>query len=110
MRAGRNPRPQRHDPQLVSELVPKVLDEVGLGATSVAARLLQVWDGALGEGLSPHCRPDGLRNGIIHARVRDSGWMQRLQLEKPRILARIASTLGGDAARELRFRLGPLDP
>jgi hypothetical protein len=31
--------------------------------------------------------------------------MQRIQLEKPRILARLRAELGMDAARELRVRI-----
>jgi predicted nucleic acid-binding Zn ribbon protein len=93
----------------VGDLVPKVLDEMGLGSTSVAVKLLRVWDAALGADFAPHCRPDGIRRGVIHARVRDSAWMQRLQLEKPRILARIEEAIGDSVAHDLRLRVGPFD-
>ncbi len=97
-------------PQKVGDLVREVLDDVGLGATSNAVRLLRVWDSALGAHFAPHCRPDGIRHGVIYARVRDSGWMQRVQLEKPRILARIEQAIGEPIAQDLRFRVGRVDP
>jgi len=104
------PNQRLREPQRVSELVPQVLDEVGLGAASSAVRLLRVWDAALGEAFARHCRPDGIRNGVLYARVRDSGWMQRIQLEKPRILARIEEAVGEPLAQDLRLRIGTLDP
>jgi hypothetical protein len=35
--------------------------------------------------------------------------MQRIQLEKPRILARIEEAVGEPLAQDLRLRVGPLD-
>ncbi len=102
------PRRRRPDarPEPVSGILPGVLKDVGLGATSDAVRLLQAWDQALGEPFSRHCRPEGLRDGVVLARVRDSAWMQRLQLEKPRILERLAESLEAPP-RDIRLRLGP---
>ena len=80
---------------------------MGLSPTSDALRLLGIWDEALGP-LAEHCRPDGLRNGIVRASVRDSAWMQRVQFEKPRILAALGAALG-DPPKELRLRIGPVD-
>lgn len=102
------PRPRPSHPQKVSELVPEVLNELGLGDTSNAVGLLRVWDSVLGERFAPHCRPDGIRHGVIYARVRDSGWMQRIQLEKSNILARLEEAMGEPIARDLRFRVGDL--
>ncbi len=108
---ARSDRPSQRprEPQRVSELVPQVLDELGLGAASSAVRLLRVWDSVLGERFARHCRADGIRNGVLYALVRDSGWMQRIQLERPRILARIEEALGEPLAHDLRLRIGPVD-
>ena len=95
----------RAGPERIGALLPTVLSELGLDDTSTGVRLLQVWDQALGE-LAPHCRPEGVRRGTLIARVPDSAWMQRLQLEKPRILARLQALLGEPVAQNLRFRIG----
>ena len=71
--------------------------------------MIRAWDEPAGPEIAPHCRPDGLRNGTLHARVRDSAWMQRIQLEKPRILERLGEALGEAPPRELRLRIAPLD-
>ncbi len=96
-------------PEKLGDLVSEVLEDMGLGAASSASRLLRIWDSALGADFAPHCRPDGIRHEVIYARVRDSGWMQRIQLEKPRILDRIEAAMGEPIARDLRLRLGNVD-
>ena len=105
---GRGPR-RKSTPESLGDLLPRLLDEVGLGATAKAVAVIRAWDEALGPEFAEHCRPDGVRNGVIHARVRDSSWMQALQLEKPAIFARLRALLGEDAPRDLRLRIGPVD-
>lgn len=99
------PPPAKREPQALSDLVPRVLRELGLGSTSDAVRLARAWDEAAGPELAPHCRPQGARRGVVFATVPDSAWMQRIQLEKPRILARLRAELGMEIARELRVRI-----
>ena len=100
---------RRSQPQQLGSLIPLVLQELGLDAASVHARLLEAWDDCLGSELAPHCRPDGLARGVMRGRVRDSAWMQRVQLEKPEILARVRQRLGDDAPTDLRLRVGPIE-
>lgn len=100
---------RRSEPEGVAELLPRVLGEMGLESTSIAVRLLRVWRDALGPEISPHCACDGLRRGVIHAHVRDSAWMQHIQMQKPRILEALAERLG-QPLDDLRLRIGPVDP
>jgi predicted nucleic acid-binding Zn ribbon protein len=102
------PARRRGPTESLSALLPKLLEEVGLGPTKLALEVIHAWDEALGPEFKSHCRPDGVKNGVIHARVRDSAWMQRIQLEKPRIFARLRAKLGDHTPRELRLRIGPL--
>lgn len=100
-----DPSRAKREPQALSDWVPRVLQELGLGSASDAARLVKAWDEAAGPDLARHCRPQGARRGVVFATVPDSAWMQRIQLEKPRILARLRAELGMDAAKELRVRI-----
>ena len=96
-------------PESIGELLPRLLDEVGLGATARAGAVIRAWDEAVGPEFARHVRPDGVRNGVVHARVRDSSWMHSLQLEKPAIFARLRALLGDAAPREMRLRIGPVE-
>jgi predicted nucleic acid-binding Zn ribbon protein len=98
----------RDAPESLAGLVPKVLEEVGLSEASLGMRLLRVWDEALGPELAPHCRPEGIRRGVIQARVADSAWMQRLQMEKPGILRGLRKALEEEEI-DLRLRIGTLE-
>jgi predicted nucleic acid-binding Zn ribbon protein len=100
--------PRKSQPEGVGNLISSVLEDLGLDETSASVRLLKIWDRALGPKLAPHCRPQGMRRGVVSAEVRDSAWMQRLQLEKPRILAALKSELGDAAPTDLRLRVGKL--
>jgi len=104
------PPPRKSRPEGLGSLIPSVLEDLWLDETSASVRLLRVWDRALGPLLAPHCRPEGMRRGVVRADVRDSAWMQRLQLEKPRILAALARELGDTAPTDLRLRVGKLAP
>ncbi|MBW2279638.1 MAG: DUF721 domain-containing protein [Deltaproteobacteria bacterium] len=106
---ARPPKRRNSRPEAVSDLLPKVLVEMGLDETSDSVQLLQAWGGALGPELAPHTRCEGLRRGVVNALVRDSAWMQRVQMEKPRILAALAKQLGPIELRDLRLRLGSVD-
>jgi predicted nucleic acid-binding Zn ribbon protein len=109
-RAPRGGTPPRRGPaESLSDLLPRLLDEVGLGQTAQAVAVIRAWDDAVGPLFRAHCRPDGVKNGVLHARVRDSSWMQRVQLEKPRIFARLREKLGDGTPRELRLRIGTVD-
>ncbi len=108
-RAPGGPSGRRGPPESIADLLPRLLDEVGLGATAQAIAVIRAWDEAIGPTFLAHCRPDGVRNGVIHARVRDSSWMQRLQLEKPAIFARLRELLGDAAPKDMRLRIGPVD-
>ena len=100
---------KRSKPESISDLLPRVLGEMGLDETADAVRLLEVWDAALGPDLAPHASCEGLRRGVVLALVRDSAWMQRLQMEKPRILRALRERLAEVELRDLRMRLGPVD-
>jgi predicted nucleic acid-binding Zn ribbon protein len=100
---------QERGPTATADLVSRVLEEVGLSEASAGMRLMRAWDEALGPDLSPHCRPEGLRRGVIQALVRDSAWMQRLQMERPRILANLREAVPEEADLAIRFRIGPFE-
>jgi predicted nucleic acid-binding Zn ribbon protein len=101
-------RPPRRNgrPRALGDLVGQVLGELGLDSVARAHRIGQVWTGAVGERIAAHCRPVGLRGGVLELAVDSPVWSQQLQLRKPEILAALARELGADAPSELRFQVG----
>jgi predicted nucleic acid-binding Zn ribbon protein len=106
MRGTRTERGRLSRTESIGELLPELLTDLGLDETAIGVRVLRAWDRALGPELAPHCRPEGVRRGEVLGLVRDSAWMQRIQLEKPGILARLRAELGEAAVQSLRLRIG----
>jgi predicted nucleic acid-binding Zn ribbon protein len=102
--------PRRSEPESLARLIPNVLSEVGLDQASLALQLLRAWPGIVGPELAEHCSAEGIRAGVIRAAVSDSAWMQRIQLDKPRILAGLRAALGEQHARELRLHIARRTP
>lgn len=107
--SARPPR-GRGRPTALSDVVSQVLGDLGLDSVAKAHRIGQVWASVVGEPIAAHCRPVGLRGEVLELAVDSPVWSQQLQLRKPEILAALAQALGGDAPRELRFRVGYVRP
>jgi predicted nucleic acid-binding Zn ribbon protein len=90
----------------VAAVVPRVLDDLGLGSARLAMRVQQHWAELVGAEAAAHSSPDGLRGAILEVRVDASVWGQQLQLRSPEIVRGLGALLGESAPTELRFRVG----
>jgi len=99
-------RRPRSELRATGALIPRVLDELGLGSANEALRLLECWESAVGSDVARHCQPLRLRGGVLEARVDTSVWCQQLMLQRGEILAALRRELGAAAPRELRLRVG----
>ncbi|MBJ21618.1 MAG: DUF721 domain-containing protein [bacterium] len=108
-RAGRGDRPgSRRKGRLesVGSLVGQVLGDLGLDGVALAHRIGSRWEEIVGPQIAAHCRPLGIRGGVLELEVDSPVWSQQLQLRKPELLARLEDDLGKEAPRELRFQVG----
>jgi hypothetical protein len=64
------------------------------------------WEALVGEEIAAHCRPVGMKGGVLFADVDSSVWCQQLQLRSPEILAALRRGLGDAAPTDLRLRVG----
>lgn len=97
---------RRSQPKAVGSLLGGVLDELGLEAAAHAFRVGERWAEAVGPEVASHCRPIGIRGGVLEVSADSSVWSQQLQLRHEEILASLRGLLGDDAPREMRFRVG----
>lgn len=101
MRRGRQGEPER-----VGALVPRLLDELGLGSASFGVELARRWSAVVGEEAAAHSRPTGLRGGVLEVTADSSVWSQQLQLRRPQILEALRRELGERAPNDLWLRVG----
>jgi len=102
--AGRR-RPSQ--PVSIGQLVPTVLDELGIGGSARIVRVVECWKDAVGPEVALHGRPLSFRDAdVLEVEVDSSVWCQQLKLRSPQLLAALREALGDDAPRDLRFRVG----
>ena len=87
-------------------MIPRVFDELGLGAASSAMALQQRWPEIVGTEVAAHAVPDVLRGRTLDVTVDTSAWCQELQLRTDELLGRLRDEFGEDAPEALRFRVG----
>ena len=92
--------------QSVGALVGQVLGDLGLDGVALAHRIGAQWAEIVGPEIAAHCRPLGIRAGVLELEVESPVWSQQLQLRKSELLERLAEQFGSEAPRELRFQVG----
>jgi predicted nucleic acid-binding Zn ribbon protein len=91
---------------VIGSLVPRVLDDLGLGAASRVVQIAEHWEAAVGREIASHSKPCALRGEILEVAVESSAWSQELKLREPQILAGLRSALGSEAPCALMLRIG----
>jgi predicted nucleic acid-binding Zn ribbon protein len=81
----------------------------GLAGALAEARLLAAWP-ALAGGAAARTRPEAVEDGVLRVAVDSSGWLHRLTLEAPALLARCREAAPTVPLRGIRFHLAPLAP
>jgi len=103
--AGADPR----DPQPFGRLISRMVADRGWERATAEATVLGAWDRVVGSEIAAHCRPVGLREGVLTLQAESTAWATQLRLLAPRILGRISAELGPEVVRQLRVH-GPAAP
>jgi predicted nucleic acid-binding Zn ribbon protein len=99
------PRPDRT--QSSAQLLPKVMQKLGLGERLQEHEILGAWKALVGEFIAAHSCPISLREGILYVHVLQPALHYELErVTKPEILRKLKQRFGGKVIRDLRFRLG----
>ncbi len=96
----------RKAPELVGQLVGRVLGDLGLDASARVVRLAERWEEAVGAEVARHCQPTALRDEALEVTVDSSAWCQQLKLQRVEILAALRRVAGEDAPADLWLRVG----
>jgi predicted nucleic acid-binding Zn ribbon protein len=79
----------------------------GVSGPLAEARLLAAWPAVAG-GAAARTRPQAVEDGVLRVAVDSSGWLHRLTLEAPALLARCREVAPTVPLRAIRFHLAPL--
>ncbi|HEY4116733.1 MAG TPA: DUF721 domain-containing protein [Byssovorax sp.] len=92
------------------EALESLLGRVSPGSVASAQAVVppRVWAAAVGIRIAERARPISLERGVLTIRAATSVWASELSMLGAAILGRLRSA--GMNVRELRFRVGPIDP
>src|SRR4029450_13363192 len=101
----RKMRPDRW--QAPADLVPKVMQRLGLRARLRETEVIDAWSKVVGEFIATHSAPVALREGVLYVRVLQPALHYELeQVSKIDILRKLKQRFGAKTIRGIRFRVG----
>ena len=101
----RKMRPDRW--QSPAELVPKMMQRLGLRERLHETEVIETWSKIVGEFIAAHSAPFALRDGILYVRVLQPALHYELeQVSKSDILRKLKKRFGAKTIRDVRFRVG----
>ena len=93
--------------QSPAELVPKLMQRLGLRERLRETEVMDVWGKIVGEFIATHSAPVTLREGVLYVRVLQPALHYELeQISKSEILRKLKQRFGGRTIRDVRFRVG----
>lgn len=101
----RKTRPDRW--QSPTELVPKLMQRLGLRERLHETEVIEAWSKIVGEFIAAHSAPVALREGVLYVRVLQPALHYELeQVSKVDILRKLKKRFGSKTIRDIRFRVG----
>jgi predicted nucleic acid-binding Zn ribbon protein len=103
-------RARQLKPEMLGEILGKILKKRNIPHTSTDRRLLDIWRRAVGPQIAAQTHPDTLKRGVLFVRVSAPVWMHQLQFMREEILDRIRVLTVPEEVRNLRFCIGEIPP
>jgi predicted nucleic acid-binding Zn ribbon protein len=101
----KRPRPDRW--QAPAELLPKLMQKLGLKERLHETEVIDAWARIVGDFIAAHSTPAALREGILYVRVLQPALHYELeQVSKIDILRKLKQRFGTKIIRDVRFRVG----
>ena len=101
-------RARQLKPEMLGEILGKILKKRNIPHTSTDRRLLDIWRRAVGPQIAAQTHPDTLKRGVLFVRVSAPVWMHQLQFMKEEILGKIKELSCPEEIRNLRFSIGEI--
>ena len=99
--------PVRYRWQSAGEVMPKLMQSLGLRERLHETEVIEAWSQIVGEFIAAHSAPVALREGILYVRVLQPALHYELEtVSKTNILRKLKQRFGGKTIRDVRFRVG----
>jgi hypothetical protein len=95
-------------PEMVGEILLKVLKKRNIPHTTTDRRLLDLWKRAVGPQVAARTLPETLKRGTLYVRVSAAVWLHQLQFLKEEIIRKFNELSGKEEIRSLFFSIGEI--
>lgn len=93
--------------QPIADLMPRVLNRLGLDRRRAEAEILRVWNHLLDPNVTAHAQPTGIHKGTLFVTVDSSVWLSEIvRYRRKEILDRLQHSFGRDLIARISFRVG----
>ena len=87
----------------IGELLPQILNRLGLDRRFKEQQVLNLWPGVVGEELAARTRATRVDNGVLYVRVDHGAWMQELHFIEKELLRKLRAQSPGVTLNKIRF-------
>jgi len=101
-------RTRRLKPEILGEILQKILKKRNIPHTSTDRYLLNIWGRAVGPQIAAQTHPDTLKRGTLFVRVSAPVWLHQLQFMKEEILGKLNELSGKEEIKGLFFTIGDI--
>ena len=101
-------RKAQSKPEIIGEILRKVLKKRNIPHTATDRRLLDLWTRAVGPQIAARTLPETLKRGTLYVRVSASVWLHQLQFLKEEILGKVNELSGKEEIHSLFFSIGEI--
>ena len=95
-------------PEMIGEILRKVLKKRNIPHTAMDRRLLDLWTQAVGPQIAARTLPETVKRGGLYVRVSAPAWLHQLQFLKEEILLKMNTLAGQEEFRRLFFSIGEI--
>ncbi|MGI8820891.1 MAG: DciA family protein [Chthoniobacterales bacterium] len=102
-----NPKPRPDRWQAPGDLLPKLMQQLGLSERLRENEVIAAWEMIVGGFIAAHSTPVSLRAGVLSVRVLQPALHYQFEtISKAEILRKLKQRFGARIIRDLRFRVG----
>lgn len=101
--------PSARDPQLLSDVVGRLLRDKGWRAEVSVGGVMGRWREVVGDQVAEHCTPETFEDKVLVVRASSTAWATQVRLLVPTLLRRLAEEIGEGVVDEVKV-LGPAGP
>ncbi|WP_343035699.1 DUF721 domain-containing protein [Isoptericola sediminis] len=101
--------PNARDPQLMSDVVGRLLRDKGWTAEVSVGGVVGRWREIVGAQVADHCTPETFEDKVLVVRTDSTAWATQVRLLVPTLLRRLAEEVGEGVVEQVTV-LGPSGP